>query len=154
VEERTRTLDALVREQRLILDALPLGVIHLVDRSIVRVNPRAVELFGWDEQEMLGMSAELLYPSRESYERLGRRGYLSMAGGGVYRDDQLLQRKDGSRFWGRLIGQYIDPRDTALGSIWLVENIDRDKALEDRLRKAREAADAANRAKDVFLASM
>jgi PAS domain S-box-containing protein len=154
VEDRTRTLDALVREQRLILDALPLGVVHLVDRSIVRVNPRAVELFGWEEQEMLGMSTEHLYPGREAYERLGRLGYMRMADGGIYRADQLLQRKDGSRFWGRLLGQFIDPNDTTLGSIWLVENIDRDKALEDRLRKAHEEADAANRAKDVFMASM
>jgi len=154
VEDRTRTLNGLVREQRLILDALPLGVIHLVERSIVRVNPRAVELFGWKEQEMLGMSTEHLYPSREAYERLGMLGYSSMAGGGIYHADQLLQRKDGSRFWGRLIGQYIDPEEITLGSIWIVENIDEDKAQEDRLQKAREEADAANRAKDIFMASM
>ena len=47
VEERTRDLNAVVREQRLIVETLPLGIIHLVeDRRIARANPRAAELFG------------------------------------------------------------------------------------------------------------
>jgi len=85
---------------------------------------------------------------------VGRVGYARMVAGGIFRDDRVLQRPDGSRFWGRLIGQYIDPDNEALGSIWIVDDIDRDKALEERLRQAREAAEAANRAKDLFLANM
>lgn len=154
VDERTLSLDGLVREQRLILEALPLGVIHLKGRSIVRVNPRAVELFGWNEDEMLGMSTEHFYPDREAFEEVGRTGYPQMASGGIYRVDRLLMRKDGGRFWGRLIGQYIDPGNITLGSIWIVDDVGRDKALEEGLRRAREAAEEANRAKDAFLASV
>jgi PAS domain S-box-containing protein len=154
VEERTRRLDGVVHEQRLILEALPLGVIHLVERRVVRVNPRALELFRWGEDEMLGVTTECFYPDRASFEEVGREAYAQMSNGRTYRSDRLLQRKDGGRFWGRLIGQYIDPNDPAMGSIWIVDDIDRDKALEDSLRQARESAEAANRAKDVFLANM
>jgi len=144
VEERTQMLDGVVRELRLILGALPLGVIHLVGRQVVRVNPRAVELFGWDEEEMLGLGTECLYPSREDFEEVGAVAYARMAAGGAYRVDRILQRKDGIRFWGRLIGQYVDPDDVGLGSIWIVDDIGRDKALEESLRQAREAAEAAS----------
>jgi PAS domain S-box-containing protein len=154
VEERTRRLDGVVREQRLILEALPLGVVHLVERRVVRVNPRAVELFGWGEDEMLGLTTECFYPDRAAFEEVGRVAYAQMSSGRTYRTDRTLRRKDGSRFWGRLIGQYIDPNDPDVGSIWIVDDIDRDKALEDSLRQARESAEAANRAKDAFLANM
>lgn len=154
VEERTQALDAVVREQRLIMEALPLGVILLVGRRIMRVNPRAAEVFGWDAPDMLGLSTEYLHPNRAAFEEVGRVGYARMVGGEIYRDDRILQRKDGSRFWARLIGQYIDPTNTELGSIWMVDDIDRDKALEDGLRQAREVAEKASRAKDAFLANM
>ncbi len=154
VEDRTRALDTALREQRLILEALPLGVVYVVDRRIARVNPRAVELFGWGEAELVGASTERFYPDREAFEDVGEVAYAHMASGGVYRDDRVLQRRDGSRFWGRLIGQYVDPDHTERGSIWIVEDVDRDKALEEGLRQAREAAERASRAKDAFLANM
>jgi PAS domain S-box-containing protein len=154
VEERTRDLDTVVREQRLIVEALPLGIIHLVGRRIARVNTRAAELFGLRSEDMIGRSTEEFYPDRADFEEVGQQGYAQMASGGIYRDDRILKRHDGSRFWGRLIGQYIDPSNERLGSIWIVDDIGRDKALEERLRQAREAAEAASRAKDTFMANM
>ncbi len=154
VEERTRDLNAVVREQRLLVEALPLGIIHLMDRRIARANPRAAELFGMRLEEMIGRSTAEFYPDPTAFEEVGRVGYAQMAAGGIFRDDRVLQRRDGSRFWGRLIGQYIDPNNQALGSIWILDDIDRDKALEERLYQAREAAEAANRAKDLFMANM
>jgi PAS domain S-box-containing protein len=154
VHDRTRALNALVREQRRILESLPLGVIHLVGRRIVRVNPRAAVLFGWAEEEMPGLDTERFYPEPEAFEELGAMAYPLMAAGGVYREDRILQRKDGSRFWGRLIGQYVDPSSVDLGSIWIIDNVDRDRALAEQMRQAREAAEAASRAKGAFLASM
>jgi CheY-like chemotaxis protein/nitrogen-specific signal transduction histidine kinase len=53
-----------------------------------------------------------------------------------------------------MIGQNVDPDDPAPGSIWILDDIDRDKALEDGLRAARQSAEAASRAKDAFLANM
>jgi len=154
VEARTRDLDTVVREQRLIVEALPLGIIHLVGRRIARVNTRAAELFGLSPEDMIGRSTEEFYPDRAAFEEVGRKGYAQMASGSIYRDDRILKRRDGSRFWGRLIGQYIDPSNERLGSIWIVDDIGRDKALEERLRQAREAAEGSSRAKDTFMANM
>jgi len=42
----------------------------------------------------------------------------------------------------------------AVAITWIVDNSDDDKALEARLQQAREAAEAANRAKDIFMANM
>ena len=136
VAERTRDLDILVREQRLMLEALPLGVLHLVERRIVRINPRVTELFGWSTSEILGSSVAPFYADPADFAEVGRLGYAHMSAGDVYRTDRLLRRKDGSCFWGRLIGQAIDPSDERLGSLWILDDIDLDKALERRLQQA------------------
>jgi PAS domain S-box-containing protein len=154
VAERTRDLDLLLREQRLMLEALPLGVTHLVARRIARINPRVTELFGWSEAELLEAGAAPFYADPADFAEVGRLGYARMAAGGVYRTDRLLRRKDGSCFWGRLIGQAIDPNDERLGSLWIIDDIDLEKAMEARLQQAREAAESASRAKDAFLANM
>lgn len=154
VEERTRELNNLLREQRLIVEALPLGVIHLVGRRVLRASTRAAELFATDAADMLGRSTAAFYADPVDYEAVGSEGYRQMATGGIYRTDRVLKRRDGRQFWGRLIGQAIDPADESLGSIWLVDDIDKDKALEDQLRRARETAEAASLAKDSFLANI
>jgi PAS domain S-box-containing protein len=154
VAERTQALEEVAREQRLILEALPLGVLHLVGRRIERVNPRALELFGWSEAELLGEETEKLHPDHDSFAQFGQQAYPEMARGAVFRADQRLKRKDGRLFWGRLIGQAITPGDERLGSIWMVDDIDHDKALEAELRAARERAEQASRAKDRFMADM
>jgi hypothetical protein len=83
-----------------------------------------------------GVAIERFDPNREAFDEVGRIVYTQMARGGAYRSDRILQRKDGARFWGRLIGQYIDPNDPGCGSIWIVDDIERDKALERELREA------------------
>jgi PAS domain S-box-containing protein len=154
VAEQTAELRDLVREQKLILEALPLGVVHVMDRRIVRADPRAAELFGWDGDELLGLSTESVYAHPEDHTEIGRVAYAALAEGRRFRADLLLRRKDDSTFWGRLIGQALDPARPMHASIWIIDNIDDDKALEARLQQARQAAEAANRAKDAFMANM
>ena len=82
----------------------------------------------------------MLYVHGDEYERLGREAYSLLARGGIYRGDLPARRRDGSLFWARVVGQAIDPDATE--SIWIIDDIDREKALEQELRRAGEAADA------------
>jgi PAS domain S-box-containing protein len=145
VRERTHELE-------LLLSAMPLGVIHLKGRTIARVNPRVTELFGWSRAELLGQSPRVLYDHGDDFERLGREAYPMLARGETFRVDLPGRHRDGSRFWMRVVGQALNPETTE--SIWIIDDIDREKTLEQELRRTSVAAEAANHAKSEFLANM
>jgi two-component system sensor histidine kinase/response regulator len=68
--------------------------------------------------------------------------------------EKRLVRKDGSLVWAYLtVSLQRDAGDAAF-CIVIVQNISERKRLEEELRQAKEAAAAANRAKDEFLASV
>ncbi len=42
------------------------------ERKIVMVNPSLEKIFGYQEKELLGKTTDILYASKEEYERQGR----------------------------------------------------------------------------------
>ena len=65
-----------------------------------------------------------------------------------------LRRRDGSTFWGRMLAKAIDPTHPLRGgTIWIIEDITERRRTEQALAKARDDAEAANRAKSAFLAN-
>jgi signal transduction histidine kinase/ActR/RegA family two-component response regulator len=64
------------------------------------------------------------------------------------------RRFDGSTFLGRVTGKAIDPSNPVRGgTIWIVDDITERRQVEQALARARDAAEAANRAKSAFLAN-
>ena len=49
-----------------------IGIAFTRDRKFFLCNPKFAELFGWKAEELIGQSGEVVYPSPESYEALGR----------------------------------------------------------------------------------
>ncbi len=64
------------------------------------------------------------------------------------------RRRDGSSFIARITGSAIDPTHPAKGgTVWIVEDVTDRRQVEQALAHARDAAEAANRAKSAFLAN-
>ena len=64
-----------------------------------------------------------------------------------------MMRRDGSTFTGRLLAKALDPAQPASGTIWLAEDVTERRLVEQALARARDEAEAANRAKSAFLAN-
>ena len=65
-----------------------------------------------------------------------------------------LVRRDGTPFWCRMLAKAADPSHPMRGgTIWIVEDITERRRTEQALAKARDDAEAANRAKSAFLAN-
>ena len=65
-----------------------------------------------------------------------------------------MRKQDGSRFWCRLLGQAVDPdRPGEGGTIWIADDVTERRRLDAALAAARDAAEAASRAKSAFLAN-
>jgi PAS domain S-box-containing protein len=132
-EDDLRELNAV---QSLILNSSTLGIALIEDRLFKWVNPRLCELFGLDEEGLTGASTRILYATEEEFAETGRAAYAALGRGERFDHVIEFQRRDGSLFWGRLIGNALDPEHAKdRGSLWMFEDIsDRVKAENELLR--------------------
>ncbi len=133
------------------------GIMVIDDQGVVRLYNAACErLFGYSADEVVGQNVKILMPLPyreehdgyiEAYRRTGDARII-----GIGRE-VTGQRKDGSLFAiGLSVGKawYKDQQFF----VGIVHDISARKLAEEKLRRAKEEAEAANRAKSDFLAVM
>jgi len=147
VEMQSRQLAAL-------LDASPLAMAYIVERSLKQVNHAFLELFDCDEARAINFTTRQFFLSDEQYERTGRMLYHLLNEGKVVTIELQLQTGQGTLIWVRLHGKALNPSVPGLGSIWLYQNFSSERAAEDALRAAKELAEETSRTKTEFLANM
>ena len=143
-----------MQELAVILDNSSVGITFVRNRRQIWANNRMAELFGYSLDEMNAKGTRLFYVSDEDHQSLGEEAYPTLACAKRYIKEQKMLRSDGSHFWVRLSGKAISATDPGAGSIWTFEEITSQKQTEADLRQARDAAEAATRAKSEFLAMM
>jgi PAS domain S-box-containing protein len=140
----TGSLRAASAYRRAIFDYAVDGIMAIDDQGIVRsFNPAAERIFGYTAAEIVGQNIKLLIP--EPYHSLYR---LISAGSEV-----IGRRKDGATFPMDLTSGKVPLGDQAM-YIGIARDITRHKQAEAELQRAKEAAEAASRAKSTFLAGM
>jgi diguanylate cyclase (GGDEF)-like protein/PAS domain S-box-containing protein len=127
-------IEALLAEQSAILDNVMFGVMFVRNRSIVSVNRRCEELFGYEPGEMSGASTAIMFLDTFDFESSGARQYPSLSGGEYFNEERLYRRKDGSVFWCLVSGYALDHSRANEGSIWVFADITARKEAEEKLR--------------------
>ena len=169
VRERTAALQAEVRERevaeaalreseqrfRNILNNVPIGVIYTDLRGNVKqTNPRFCELTGYSDEELLRLSfADYTHPvdMLQDVELMAQlvRGEIPM-----YRHHKRYIAKSGATVWVQATVSLLrDENSRPRSIVGVVEDITEHLKLEEAER-AREAAEASNRAKSEFLSRM
>jgi two-component system CheB/CheR fusion protein len=118
------------------------------------VNRRYAEMVGRTTQELLGMRVSDVthWDDQEPQERLIR-SLTRGEGEGDRVVEKRYVRPDGTIVWGQLSVTVVrDAAGNAHALLGVVQEITDRKRAEEALRDAKEAAEAANRAKDRFLA--
>lgn len=139
VTERKRAeakMREVLGELELIFENAVAGIAFARDRVIERVNRRFAEMVGYRKEELVGQSTEIVYPSREQFEALGRDAYPMLAEGRIYEGQAQFRRKDGTLFWVHLAGRAVDHDRKGNESIWVFEDITERKAAEERLTRS------------------
>ena len=127
-------LSQAMRELDVILANAGVGVVFVKARTLVRCNQRYAEIYGFDSAEAaVGRSSVELYENEDEARRLGRRAYPLLAAGETFRSEQLMRRQNGELFWAHLTGRLINPADPAVGSIWIVDDIQERKLADAAL---------------------
>lgn len=111
----------------------PIALCVTQERVIVACNIAFAELFSYETSALVGQSIAVLYPSAQEFQRIGERGYPQMKRGGRYRDERLMQRKDGAMIWCRVSGRAADAGVPAMQAVWAFEPMHRPGGLTERL---------------------
>ncbi|MGE0875455.1 MAG: response regulator [Burkholderiales bacterium] len=149
--ERTRVL---ADEQSAIFESATSGIVHIRDRVMVRCNRKLEEIFGYAPGEMEGKPTRIWYATEADHEAGGGPVLAQIARGETHRREQELVRKDGSRFWCRITGRAVDPAEPARGSVWMLDDVTTERAMDEALRESKRIAEEATQAKSMFLANM
>lgn len=141
VTDRKQAQEALrqiLLEQDLLLNHATIGIAFVRDRLIRRVNPRMEEIFGYTQGEMDGSSTRVIYASDEDYRALGNAVYAPGRQDPLFQSELQFRRKDGSLFWGKVIGNMVEPGNPQRGWIWVLEDITQRRHAEEILFAARD----------------
>ncbi|MDH4191057.1 MAG: PAS domain S-box protein [Betaproteobacteria bacterium] len=128
-------IQRLLKRQNAILHNAMIGIAFLRDRRIVSCNRRFEEIYGYDEDELIGCSTRVLYPDEESFASIGEL-YKEVWRGATQISERQHLRKDGSLFWCRISGRALEPGDPSQGSVWLADDITAQHEAEARVGRA------------------
>jgi PAS domain S-box-containing protein len=141
-------------EREAILLNASIGIAVTRKREVVLANRHFEQLFGWAPGEGAGKGSAALWDAALDYAETGSSASAALARGEPVEMERQLRRKDGSAFTARIRGRSVDPaRPLEGGAIWIVEDVTERREFEQALARARDEAEAANRAKSVFLAN-
>jgi PAS domain S-box-containing protein len=142
------------REHAVILERASIGIALTRDRHFVQANPRWEAIFGWATGSLAGQPGAAVWVDAADYAEIGRVAGPLLGAGEPFETEREMRRQDGSRFWCRILGQAVDPlRPSHGGTIWIADDVTERRRLVAALAAARDAAEAASRAKSAFLAN-
>jgi len=141
-------------EREAILENASMGIAMTRKRRFQLANPKFEQMFGWPAGALLGQPGAIVWPDEAAYEALSREVGPVLARGEPVDVERMMKRRDGSQFLCRLLARAVDPTHPTKGAtIWIAEDVTERRAVDQALARARDDAEAANRAKSAFLAN-
>jgi len=144
-----------------VLKAVGEGIHALdLDGRIIFENPAGEKMLGWESGELIGKPAHAtMHHSKAGgapYPQCECPIYASLEDGSPCRiSDEVFWRKDETSFPVEYVtAPLLDENHEIIGAVVVFSDITESKRAEQELHHAKEAAEAANRAKSQFLANM
>jgi PAS domain S-box-containing protein len=141
-------------EHAAIFERASIGIALTRDRRFVHSNARFEAIFGWPAGGLIGRPGSTIWVDDADYAEIGRLAGPLLSKGQPFEIEREMKKQDGSRFWCRLLGEAVDPvHPSQGGTIWIADDVTERRRLDAALAAARDAAEAASRAKSAFLAN-
>ena len=113
----------LLAKMRAVMAKAPVGIAFTRNRKFELVSAEFSRMLGYPEGEIEGEPARIIYASDEFYEGLGTRVIAAFSTRRVFSEEIEFVRRDGSRFWGQLLGAPVSDDDLPSGTIWTLEDV-------------------------------
>ncbi|MBF0383438.1 MAG: transporter substrate-binding domain-containing protein [Magnetococcales bacterium] len=142
-------------EQKAVLDHIPLGVAFLdINRIIQQANPELAKIFACRLQDLIGNTTQQFFQNVDEFHDVGKTAYPILRMGRIFEQEFQLQRHNGELFWCHLRGVTVNIENLEEGFVWTAEDITERRLIQEKLHKASQQAEEANRSKTLFLAHM
>ena len=139
VERKKAEKNLLERDaaQKSILRATPVGIGLVHNRVFSWVSEQVIQLTGYSQEELVGKSARIVYPSQEEFDKVGRIKYGQIKNNAeVGEIDTVWKRKDGTLVYVHLRSTPINTADLSEGVTFSVLDITARKKMEQDLQRA------------------
>ena len=123
-------------ELRAILENATVGILFTSNRTVTQANPLCAQMFGYGNDEFVGLPGEKLYPGIDAYDGVGRDAGPVLAAGQPYQTECQMRRKDGGLFWCRMSAKAIDSAHPQNGTIWIMEDVSVDRMMREALENS------------------
>ncbi len=135
VEEELHTHEAEIRS---IFRAAPVGIGVVSNRMLTQVNDRFCEIVGYSREELLGQKSQIIYPSIEEFEWVGKEKYRQIQKQGTGTVETHFLRKDGKIIDVLLSSTPLDPDNLLSGVTFTVLDITERKKTQEELARHRD----------------
>ena len=157
--ERSRAEQALREgEQRFrgTFENAAVGIAHThLGGRFLRVNEKFCDIVGYSREELLQKTFQDITHPDDLSTSIDSIGALMRGESSSFAIEKRYLRKDGSPVWIELfVSLQRDASGNPAYAIVVIQDISQRKQLDRELRQAKETAEAANRAKDEFLANV
>ncbi len=123
------------KQMQSILKNVPIGIGVEENRVFIQVNDYVLKLTGYTQEEFIGQSARMLYPSQEEFDDTGAELYRQLAEKGVGSVETRWMAKDGSIRHVLLSSSPLDSADLSEGITFTVLDISENKLAEERFTR-------------------
>jgi len=96
--------------------------IMIVDknRTLIEVNPKFCEILGYNKDELIGNSAEMIHISNQTFKEFGEKAFNQVRNKKTVNLDWPFKKKDGEEIWFKIAGDPVADEDEVL---WTVVDI-------------------------------
>ncbi len=132
-EEELRESEA---KLQILFRAAPIGIGIVVDRVFIAVNQRFCRMLGYSEDQLLGQSSRLIYPSVEEFRNVSHALSEQIRRKGMGTVETRWRCKDGRIIDILLSSSPMDITDWPHGIMFTALDVTEHKRLEDRLQQS------------------
>ncbi len=140
IDEKNKAVEALKTNERrmeAILKASPVGIGLVVNRKLGWANEEMYAIVGHDKDSLLNRDSEILYPTKEEYEHVGKQLYSKISRKEIGKVETQLIRMNGTIIDCTMSACPLDPTDISKGLIVAVADTTAAKKLEAKLQRAK-----------------
>jgi diguanylate cyclase (GGDEF)-like protein/PAS domain S-box-containing protein len=123
----------LLAKMRAVMAKAPVGIAFTRNRRFELVSDEFNRLLGYEGSGLEGEAARVIYQSDEFYQGLGTRVGAAFGMGRVFSEEIEFVRRDGSLFWGQLLGAPVSPHDAGAGTIWTLGDVSEERRKRNAL---------------------
>jgi PAS domain S-box-containing protein len=128
-----RTLE----EQRAIFESAAVGILYSHQRTVARCNERLAAMFGYQREELLGLSTRLFFRDDDHYAELSRQVYPALKESGSFSVETQMPHRDGHLIWVHATGSKVQGSSQAGDEvIWIFKDVSARKAAEEEKRQS------------------